>query len=226
MLLHGLHDHLGRGVGPGAEGQARIQDHLFPVRFIAVRQPVGEDHQRFPYLLRGIVVLPALLPVGLRQGSDGDGQMLFLGEGFQHRQPVLLAVLQVELYPAEALELLFQVLVDIVPIFPVLLQEGLKLLLILNAQIRKPQPRQGRRQGVYASLGRIQGNFQPRHGGILLFTILFAYFTTNCGKIQPKGDELFENAGGVIYIIPVFTACPPVFHRSYPHCPQVFPQPV
>ena len=150
-------------MGAGAKGKARIQNHLISFCFIGVFQPVGEHHKSFSHLLRGIVVLPALLPVGFRQGLYGDGKLLFLGKALQHGKARLLRILQIQLDPAQALQALFQALVNIIPVFPVFFQEVLKLLLILDTQIIKAQAGQGGCQLIDGTGPGVEGDFQPCH---------------------------------------------------------------
>ena len=96
LLLHGLHDHLGGGVSAGAEGQTRVEDDLLPTRFL-LRQPVGEDYQIFAHLLGRIAVLPAFLPVGLRQGLCFHGKSQFGNRVPKPGKAGLVAFLQVQL---------------------------------------------------------------------------------------------------------------------------------
>ena len=59
--------------GGSDEGQAGIKNDFFSVS-VLVRQPVGQDNEMFPHLLRRVAVLPAFLPVGVRQGGYLHGQ--------------------------------------------------------------------------------------------------------------------------------------------------------
>ena len=77
-----------------------------------------------------------------------------------------------------------QLLIDIVPILPVLIQEFFKFLLILQNQIGKTAGSQLRGDGIDAAAYSIHSNFQPGHRYPSILDRAF-YFTANRPKRQP-----------------------------------------
>ena len=86
------------------------------------------------------------------------------------------------------LELLLQVFVDIIPIGPVLIQEGFKFLLILQHQVGKTAGGEGSCHCVNATGEGVDGKFQPLHGVPPSFTEInsFTILQQNSGKLNRK----------------------------------------
>ena len=61
-------------MGSGAKGQTGVKDYRKPLPLIVLRQPVGQYQQLLPNLLGRIVFFPALVPVGIGQLRNGQGQ--------------------------------------------------------------------------------------------------------------------------------------------------------
>ena len=105
----------------GAEGNARVQNDLFSVRFVRIRQPHGQDYQGVADLLGRIILLAALLPLLLSQYALHGGNAV---GGAQGAEPVMgggVRLVQVQLDAGQTLQFLLQFLVDIVPAVPVFL---------------------------------------------------------------------------------------------------------
>ena len=121
MGLHPLQTQLGGGVGPRPEGEPRVQiegdpslgDRLLPL-------PLGDHIEAFSDGQRFIVLLPAVRPVVVHQGSGGVLTLQAPGVPLQ-LGPAVRIVGDIELHPGDPPHPVQQLLVHIVPILAVLL---------------------------------------------------------------------------------------------------------
>ena len=108
-------------MGTGAEGQTGIQYDRFAVTFIAVSQPVRQNHQSFAHFLGWVVVLPAFLPVYIRQRSNLHGKVQLFHLLFQTLHAGGVGIFQIKLDMGQSLEFLLEIFVNIIPVGPVLI---------------------------------------------------------------------------------------------------------
>ena len=182
----------------GAEGNARVQNDLFPVRFVRIRQPHGQDYQGVADLLGRIVLLTALLPLLLGQYALHGGNAV---GGAQGAEPVMgggVRLVQVQLDAGQALQFLLQFLVDIVPAVPVFLQEGLKFPLVLQYQLFEAVGGQLGSQGLYIAGGGIQGDLQPIHGNFLRLS--FVFYPIVLHEEKNRNQKLFNFSCTTFYL--------------------------
>ena len=141
----------------GAEGEPRVQPQLHPVRGAGLL-PLRDDKQTLADLHGLIKLLPVVLPIGVLYGGAAEacaGQPS--GQILRRGQPAaaVCVVGEIKGHPAQALFLLQEALVHIVPILVVIFQEILEIRLVVNdqagdAQLLQPgaQAVQLRRPGV------------------------------------------------------------------------------
>ena len=122
-------------MGTGPERQARIHQQPRHIRrdLRGVPLPLRHNVQLLPHGQRAVILLPAVGPVILPQRHGRVGQINILQITGQLFFPVGV-VRHIELHAGDALHLLHELVVHIVPILPVFLQESPELFLFLHRQ--------------------------------------------------------------------------------------------
>ena len=176
QALQGREAQAGGGVGPGAEGEARVQVQRHPVSGVRLL-PLGNHQQALPDFHGLVILLPVVLPVGVLhvlQGHEQGAQVRPLP--FQRLQAeadlpqlgkALFPGLQIEGDPGPARHLPLQVLVHVVPAVPVVLQEVPEVLLVLNHDVVHVRPGQEGLHLLQTGVVGVNVYLQPAHRRLL-----------------------------------------------------------
>ena len=173
MLFQSRQAQAGGGVAAGAEGEARIQPQGHPVLRHAGALPLRDDDQPVADLHGLVKLLPVVLPVGVLHVLHGQQQpavfgvlLLHPGQGHADLSQGVVpvgTVLQIEGDAAQALFLLHQLVVHIVPIGVVVLQKVLEIPLVVNDQAGDAQVLQQCADGLQPGGGGVDLQLQPLH---------------------------------------------------------------
>lgn len=158
------------------------------------RQPIGQDAELLPHKLGRIVLLPAVGPIFLIQGSGGDGERPQVlarvpgpqgaqgrADGFQTGRDGFV-LLQVQFDLRQALQAAGQSVVDVIPAGAVGLQKFLVFLLILQNQAVVAHSGEGVGSQLDALGGGFDGHFQIWQGNPSCSKAFMAcYFTRKRG---------------------------------------------
>ena len=163
----------GGGVTACAEGQAGVQPQRHPLRGIGLL-PLRDDQQAFTDLHGLVELLPVVFPVRVGHIVHGQQQRAVLrvglfqvGHGHTHGGDDGqrgLAALQVERDAADTALFRQQLLVHVVPVLAVVLQEVLKVRLIVDHPSRDTLLLQQLAHWVKTGVGGVDLHFQPFHG--------------------------------------------------------------
>ena len=174
VLFQGRQAQAGGGMAAGAEGEARVQPQGHPALRHTGALPLRDDDEPVTDLHRLIKLLPVVLPIGVLHVLHGQQQaavfrVLLLHPGQGHADPgqgvvSVGTVLQIEGNAAQALFLLHQGVVHIVPIGAVMLQEIPEVPLVVNDQAGDAQVLQQGADRVQPGRGGVDLQLQPLHG--------------------------------------------------------------
>ena len=144
----------------GAEDQPRVQPQGEPA-VLRHSLPFGDHHQLFPHLNGLVIFPPVVFPVAV--SYIGYPDVLIGRADAVQNVPALFIVGQIAFYPADALELVLQLLVHIVPVLVVVLKKIPEVRLVLDHEAPRPHGGHGLAAFVDPILRRVDTDFNPAH---------------------------------------------------------------